>query len=99
MRLFWRALAVLGGLLLLLVIAVAIAVRTVDVNDLVTPIQQRVKDATGRDLVIKGGIDLKLSLQPKLVLEDVALSTATWGKSPQMLSARRVEAEVALLPM
>ena len=99
MRLFWRILAVFAGLLLLLIVAVAIAIRTVDVNDFTAPIQQRVKDATGRDLVIKGGIELKLSLEPKLLINDVTLGNASWGKSPQMLSARRVEAEVALLPL
>ena len=91
MRLFWRILVVFAGLLLLLIVAVAIAIRTVDVNDFAAPIQQRVKDATGRELVIKGGIELKLSLEPKLMINDVALGNASWGKSPQMLSARRVE--------
>src|SRR5438105_1199237 len=99
MRLFWRILAVFAGLLLLLIVAVAIAIRTVDVNDFTVPIQQRVKDATGRELFIKGGIELKLSLEPKLMINDVMLGNASWGKSPQMLSARRVEAEVALLPL
>src|SRR5207253_3466876 len=39
------------------------------------------------------------SLEPKLMINDVVLGNASWGKSPQMLSARRVEAEVALLPL
>jgi len=99
MRLFWRFLAVLGGLLVLLIIAVAIAVWTIDVNDFIAPIQKRVKDATGRDLVIRGGIDFKLSLEPELVIDDVSLSNAEWGKSTQMLTAKRVEAQVKLLPL
>jgi AsmA family protein len=99
MRLFWRILAALAGLLLLLVIAVAIAIRTVDVNDFASPIAQRVKDATGRDLAIKGRINLRMSLEPTLVIDDVTLGNASWAKSPQMLSARRVEAQVALLPL
>src|ERR1700738_4961574 len=99
MRLFWRILAALAGLLLLLVLAVAIAIRTVDVNDFASPIAQRVKDATGRDLAIRGRIDLKMSLEPTLVIDDVTLGNASWAKSPQMLSARRVEAQVALLPL
>lgn len=99
MRLFWRILAVFGGLLVLLIIAVAVAVRTIDVNDFVAPMQKRVKDATGRDLVIRGGIDFKLSLEPELMIDDVSLSNAEWGKSPQMLTAKRVEAQVKLLPL
>jgi AsmA family protein len=99
MRLFWRILAAIGGLLVVLIIAVAIAVRTIDVNDFIAPIQERVKDATGRDLVIRGGIDFKLSLEPELLIDDVSLSNAEWGKAAQMLTARRVEAQVKLLPL
>jgi len=99
MRLFWRILAAIGGLLVVLIIAVAIAVRTIDVNDFIAPIQERVKDATGRDLVIRGGIDFKLSLEPELLIDDVSLSNAEWGKAAQMLTAKRVEAQVKLLPL
>jgi AsmA family protein len=98
MRLFWRILAGIGGLVLLLLIAVAIAVSTVDVKSIIGPVQKRVKDATGRDLSV-GAIDLKLSLEPKLVVQDVALSNPSWAKSPQMLTAKRVEVEFALLPL
>ncbi|HWZ74074.1 MAG TPA: AsmA family protein [Casimicrobiaceae bacterium] len=99
MRLFWRILAAIGGVLVVLIIAVAIAVRTIDVNDFIAPIQKSVKDATGRDLVIRGGIDFKLSLEPELLIDDVSLSNAEWGKSAQMLTAKRVEAQVKLLPL
>src|SRR5260221_11779484 len=99
MRLFWRILAGIGGLVLLLLIAVAIAISTVDVKNFIGPVQSRVKDATGRDLAIGGSIDLKVSLEPKLVVQDVTLSNAPWAKSPQMLFAKRVEVEVALLPL
>ena len=99
MRIFWRTLAVIGGVVALLLIAVAVAVRSVDVNEFIGPIQQRVKDATGRDLTIRGGIDLKLGLTPSLVIDDVSLGNASWGKQPQMVTAKRIEAEVALLPL
>ena len=99
MRIFWRTLSVLGGLVLLLLVAVAIAVRTVDVKEFIGPIQQRVKDATGRELNVRGGIDLKLGLEPKLVLDDVTLSNAPWSKDAQMLSAKHIEAQIALLPL
>jgi len=99
MRIFWRALAALGGVVVLLLIAVAIAVHTVDVKEFIGPIKQRVKDATGRDLEVRGGIDLKLGLEPKLVLDDVTLGNAEWSKQPQMLTAKHVEAQIALLPL
>ena len=99
MSLFWRILAIGGGVVLLLLIGVAIAIKSIDVNTFLGPIQDKVKEATGRDLVIKGGIDLKLSLEPKVVLQDVTLSNAPWAKSPQMITAKRVEVQMALLPL
>ena len=99
MRIFWRSLAVLGGIVLLLLVAIAIAVHTVDVKEFLGPIQQRVRDATGRELKVNGGIELKLGLEPKLVLDDVSLSNAAWSKAAQMLSAKHIEAQIALLPL
>ncbi|HEY7943797.1 MAG TPA: AsmA family protein [Casimicrobiaceae bacterium] len=99
MRLFWRMLAVFGGLLLLVIVAAGITLRKFDAKDLIGPIQQHVRDATGRELTIRGGAELKLSLEPKLVIDDVALGNAPWGASPQMLTAKRIEAQVALLPL
>jgi len=92
-------LAVAGGLTALLLIAVAIAVATVDVRTLVAPVQARVKAETGRDLVIAGPIDLKLSLEPKLVVSDVTLANAPWGAAPALVHAKRVDVQVALLPL
>ena len=99
MRVFWRTLAVIGGIVILLLVAVAIAIRSVDVREFVAPLQQRVKAATGRDLAIRGDISLKVGLEPKLVIDDVALSNASWAKQPQMISAKQLEAQIALLPL
>jgi len=99
MQIFWRTLAVIGGVVVLLLVAVAVAIRTVDVNELVGPIKQRVKEATGRDLTIRGGIDLKFGLEPKLVIDEVSLGNASWGKTPQMITAKQIEAQIALLPL
>jgi uncharacterized protein involved in outer membrane biogenesis len=92
-------LAGLGGLLLLVIVAVGITLRKFDANELIGPIQQHVRDATGRELTIRGGAELKLALEPKLVIDDVSLGNAAWGASPQMLTAKRIEAQVALLPL
>ena len=99
MRIFWTILGIAGGLVLLLLIAVAIAVWTIDVNQFVGPIQARVKSATGRDLAIAGRVDLDLGLVPKVVANDIRFGNAPWAREPQMLTAKRVEVEVALLPL
>jgi uncharacterized protein involved in outer membrane biogenesis len=99
MRVFWTILAIAGGLVLLVLIGVAIAVWTVDVNQFVAPIQKKVKEATGRELTIGGGVHLSLGLEPKLVLDDVHFGNAAWSKDKDMATARHVEADVALLPL
>ncbi len=99
MRIFWTILGIAGALVVLVLVGVAIAVWTIDVNQFVGPIQARVKNATGRDLTIAGGIELELGLVPKLVVKDVRVGNAPGAREPQMLTAKRVEAEVALLPL
>ena len=96
------ALTILGvaaGITALILVAVAIAVATVDPRSLVGPVQARVKAATGRELTIAGPVELKLSLEPKVVISDVSFSNAPWGKAKDMLRARKIEARVALLPL
>ena len=88
-----------GGVVALLLIAVAIAIATVDVRTFVAPVQARVKADTGRDLTFGGPLDLKFSLEPRLVASDVSLANAPWGQAPQMITAKRVEVQVALLPL
>ena len=99
MRIFWTILGIAGGLMLLLLVAVAIAVWTVDVNQFVAPIQKKVKEATGRDLTIGGGVRLSLGLEPKLVLNDVHFGNPSWAKERDLASVKQVEADVALLPL
>jgi uncharacterized protein involved in outer membrane biogenesis len=99
MRIFWTILGIAGGVVLLVLVGVAIAVWTVDVNQFVGPIQKRVKEATGRDLTIGGGVRLSLGLEPKLVLNDVHFGNAAWAKEKDLASVKQVEADVALLPL
>src|SRR4051794_15885943 len=92
-------LAVAGGVTALILVAAAIAVATVDLHTLIGPVQARVKAATGRDLAINGAIDLKVSLEPKIVFNDVTFSNAAGSKVADMVRAKRIEAQVRLLPL
>jgi len=93
------ALAAAGGLVGLLLIAIAIAIWRIDPNDFAAPIQARIKQATGRNVAITGGIDLKVSLTPRLVVRDLTLANAPWGHSPLMVAVKQLDIEVALLPL
>ncbi|MDE2208954.1 MAG: AsmA family protein [Betaproteobacteria bacterium] len=92
-------LGVAAGITVLVLLAVAIAVATVDPRSLVAPVQARVKAMTGRELDIAGPVELKLSLEPSVVLGDVSFANAPWGRAKAMVRAKRIEARVALLPL
>ena len=99
MKAFWIILAIAGGLVLLVLIGVAIAVWTVDVNEFVAPVQAKVKSATGRELTIGGKVNLSLGLEPKIVFDDVRFGNAPWAKDKEFATVKHVEADVALLPL
>jgi hypothetical protein len=98
-RVVWKILGVAGALVVLVAVGVAIAVATVDPARFVAPLAARVKAATGRDLQVAGPVSFTYSLQPKVVLQGVSFANAPWAKTPAMLTAHRVEAEIALLPL
>jgi AsmA family protein len=96
------ALIVLGaaaGLVALVLIGVAIAVATVDPNRFVAPLAARVQAETGRELTVQGPVQFKVSLEPRIVLPGVAFQSAPWSKTPDMVTAKRIEAQFALLPL
>ena len=92
-------LGVAGGLVALLLIGVAIAIATVDPNRFVAPLAARIEAETGRNLAVNGPVDIKFSLEPSVVLPNVTFDNAPWSKTPRMLTAKRVEAQIALLPL
>ena len=88
-----------AGIVALLLVGAAIVVATLDPNRFVAPLAARVKAATGRTLSVQGPVEFKLSLTPRVVLPGVAFENAPWSKPRDMLTAKRVEAEIALLPL
>ena len=92
-------LAASSGLVLLLLVGIAIALWRIDPNDFVGPIQARITQVTGRAATINGGIDLQVSLTPRLVVHDLALANIAWGRAPSMVAVKQLDFEVALLPL
>lgn len=85
--------------IVLAIAAAAIAIMSVDPNTLIGPVQAQVKAATGRDLAVRGGARIALSLHPRVVLSDVTLSNAPWGRAPALARIERLELAAALLPL
>jgi len=93
---------VLAGIFVL-VVAVAVAgvaiVMSIDPNEYRDRLTTEVKNLTGRDLVIKGDLNVGISLIPTIVANDVTFSNASWGSRPEMASIKRLEASLAILPL
>lgn len=63
-------------------------------------IAREVKAATGRDFKVNGAFGLKVfSTTPSLRMTDVSFGNAKWAKEPAMMTAKRVDAQVRLLPL
>ena len=99
----WRRsgsiLAIAGGLVLLVLIGVAIAVWTVDVNEFVAPVQAKVKTRRVASSRSVASVKLSLGLEPKVVFDDVRFGNAPWAKDKEFATVKHVEADVALLPL
>ncbi len=88
-----------GVLLIAIVVGGIVALMSLDLNDYKPEIIAQVKQATGRDLVIEGDIDLEISLTPAIAVGGVRFANAAWGSRPDMVKIDRFEARVALIPL
>ncbi|WP_237215218.1 AsmA family protein, partial [Falsiroseomonas oryziterrae] len=90
---------ILGAVVLGIPLAAFLAIRAFVNPEAIRPrLVAAVEDATGRRLTV-GDIGLGLSLRPTLELRDVALANMEGGSRPEMLTARRVEVQAALIPL
>ncbi len=99
MKILMRVLAGLVVLVVAVVVAGVAIVMTIDPNEYRGKITAAVKEATGRDLVIKGDLKVGISLIPTLVATDVSFANAPWGSRPEMVSLKRLETALEVLPL
>ncbi|MDE0254892.1 MAG: AsmA family protein [Rhodospirillaceae bacterium] len=100
MRWFLRGAIGLAVVAILVVVVAVITVGTTDFTAYRDDIAAAVEDATGRKVTIGGRIEQNiLASSPSIGLTDLAVANADWGSRPQMLTAKRAEIEIALLPL
>jgi uncharacterized protein involved in outer membrane biogenesis len=91
--------AAVGILFLIAVVAIFIILSRLDFNALKPQAAKAVRKATGRNLTMEGDIRLKLGFSPTLAVENVSFENAPWGSRPNMANVKRLEVQVALLPL
>lgn len=90
---------VVGVLLVVAVVSAWVLVSRYDFNELKPKASQAVMNATGRELTMEGDIELKVGLTPTLVVNGVSFQNAPWGSRPHMAAVKRLEVQVALIPL
>ena len=90
---------ILVGLIILVAVGGGIYLSTMDFNQYKGLVAEQAKAATGRDLKIEGDLNLEVSLTPRLAVEGVSFSNASWGSRPQMVTVKKFAAEISLMPL
>ncbi len=97
----WLKLTLVGfaALVAAAAIALAVLVGTLDLDRFARLAIAEVKTLTGRELAIRGKLEVRVFPRLAVIAEDVSFANAVWGSRPEMLKAKRIEGTVALLPL
>jgi AsmA protein len=90
---------IMGGLVLLVVVAIVVAPMVIDPNDYKEQIQTVVKEKTGRDLSINGNLSLSVFPWIGVEINDVSLSNAKGFKAKNFAQIKQASVKVKLLPL
>ncbi|MFC4236756.1 AsmA family protein [Thalassospira xianhensis] len=94
-----KILAVIGAVLVVIIAALLIIPSLIDWNGYKPQITQAVREATGRNLEIRGDLSMSVLPFPALSVEQVTLSNLTGAQDPDMVSVEEVRVSVALMPL
>jgi hypothetical protein len=92
----WRNALVALGILIVIVVAF---LAWFDWNMLKGYVERKVTEATGREFLIKGNLDVRLSLNPLITANGLTLANAEWGTKQPMLDVDSVAFRISLLQL
>ncbi len=96
----WKKILIAASLIVvILFVAIYAFLSLYDFNKFKPILAQAVKEATGRELTLDGDITIELGLTPTILVEDVSFQNASWGSRPDLAKVKRMEIQVALLPL
>jgi AsmA family protein len=62
-------------------------------------IARKVTSSTGRSFAISGDLDVRLSLRPRIIANDVVMGNAEWSKDPIMAEIKRADFRIDMLKL
>lgn len=83
----------------ILAVAGVVVLLSIDWNALRPAINERASSASGREVAIRGDLDVNLSWRPEIVANDVVFANAEWGSRPQMGRIEHVYMRLRLTPL
>ena len=96
----WKKIVIAAALVfVVLIVALYAFVEFYDFNKFKPLIARAVKNATGRELNIKGDIDIDFGIRPTIVVEDVSFQNAAWSARPDLGRVKRLEVQMAVWPL
>lgn len=94
-----KILAVIGAVLVVVVAALLIIPSLIDWNGYKAEVSQAVRDATGRELEIRGDLSMSLIPSPSLSAAQVTLGNLPGAQDAEMVSIAEVRVAVAMMPL
>ena len=96
----WKKIVIAAALVFVVLIAALYAfVEFYDFNKFKPLITKAVREATGRELNIKGDINIDFGIRPTIVVEEVSFQNATWSARPDLGRVKRLEVQMAVWPL
>src|SRR5210317_2119544 len=96
----WKKIVIAAALVfVVLILALYAFVEFYDFNKFKPLIAKAVKNATGRELNIKGDIDIDFGIRPTIVVEEVSFQNAAWSARPDLGRVKRLEVQMAVWPL
>lgn len=90
---------VLGGLIVLIIVALLVIPMFVDVQQYKPEIEKKISEATGRPFTIRGDLDLSLFPWAGISFSDLHMGNPPGFKEKDFVSVKFFEARVKLLPL
>ena len=98
-RLFFPIMRIVGLFIGVMVVAITFALSQIDLESLRGNVVSMLQTATGQPVQVEGAVSWKLSLRPKIELNQVRIANPDWAKHDYAFSAERIDVTLNLVSL